>query len=149
MNHAGAYVKDVRLALRGLFKRSCFALTAITNLALGVAASLAIFAFVDTILVKPLPYQDPSRPMAIFESITPGEQRHLSPGDYREWRQENHSFVSLDVYEPESAVIRESTGLSQVQGARVSDGFFRTLGVALPWDAIFALEKTAQALHAQ
>ena len=52
-------VADLRYAFRQLRKNPGFAFTAVVVLALGIAASVAIFAFVDAALLKPLPYRDP------------------------------------------------------------------------------------------
>ena len=58
MNDTG---KDLRFAVRQLVNSPGFALTAMVVFALGIAASAAIFAFVDAALVKPLPYFEPFR----------------------------------------------------------------------------------------
>src|ERR1700735_4756304 len=60
---------DVRFALRQLMKNPGFACTAILALALGIGACVAIFSFVDAALIKPLPYQDPSRLVGVFEEF--------------------------------------------------------------------------------
>ena len=52
-------VQDFRFALRQLRKNPGFAAAAILILTLGIAASVAIFSFVDAALIKPLPYQEP------------------------------------------------------------------------------------------
>src|SRR5579863_7887408 len=54
-------LQDFRFSLRQLRKNLGFTITAILMLALGMAASVAIFSFVDAALLKPLPYRDPSR----------------------------------------------------------------------------------------
>ena len=61
-------VADLRYTLRQLCRAPGFALTAIVVLALGIGASVAIFAFVDAALLEPLPYADPNRLMAVNES---------------------------------------------------------------------------------
>jgi macrolide transport system ATP-binding/permease protein len=63
---------DIRFALRQLRKNPGFAVTAILILALGIASSVAIFAFVDAALIKPLPYLDSSRLAVLYESIPIG-----------------------------------------------------------------------------
>jgi macrolide transport system ATP-binding/permease protein len=124
-------VHDVRFAVRQLRKSPAFLSTAIPVFALGIAACTAIFAFVDATLVKPLPYRDPASLVALFESVSPvGVRFHLSNPDYLMWRQQNDVFGSLDVYRPERVSFQTSTGMEEVSGAEVSDGFFRTLGVA-------------------
>ena len=121
---------DLHFALRQLRKRPGFTVTAVAVFALAIAASTAIFAFVDAALVRPLPYRDPSRLVALFERIPVGERYHLSYFDYLEWKRLNRGLVSLDVYRPEPLKLHRATGAEEVSGARVSDGFFRTLGVS-------------------
>jgi macrolide transport system ATP-binding/permease protein len=123
-------LQDLRFAARQLRKSPGFAFTVIAVLALGIGASTAIYAFVDAALVKPLPYVDPSRLVALYERIPVGDRYHLSDFDYHAWKQRNHVFTSLDVYRPEQFTLNGSTGTEEVSGALVSDGFFRTLGVA-------------------
>jgi macrolide transport system ATP-binding/permease protein len=122
--------QDLRFAVRQLSKSPGFALTAVMAFALGVAASTAIFAFVDAALVKPLPYREPSRLVALFERIPVGDRYHLSYADYLDWKQLNHVFTALDVYRPYRFTLKTASSVEEVSGAQVSDGFFRTLGVA-------------------
>ena len=61
-------------------------------LALGICASVAIFAFVDAALIKPLPYQNPSRLVVLFETISVGPRFHLSYLDYLDWKKLNTLF---------------------------------------------------------
>jgi len=78
---AETVLQDVRFALRQLRKNPGFAATAIVILALGIAFSVAIFAFVDAALIKPLPYEQPGRLVQLFESIPLGPRFHLSYPD--------------------------------------------------------------------
>src|SRR5580658_5759580 len=120
---------DIRFALRQLRKNPGFAVTAILILALGIASSVAIFAFVDAALIKPLPYLDSSRLAVLYESIPIGPKFHLSYLDYLDWKRENKVFSSLNVYAPYGFMEKTTEGLRQADGASVSDGFFKTLGV--------------------
>jgi macrolide transport system ATP-binding/permease protein len=122
-------LQDLRFAVRQLRKHPGFTFTAVVIFALGIGASTAIFAFVDAALVKPLPYRDPSRLVALYERIPVGDRYHLSDFDYLEWKRLNRSLSSLDVYRPESFELTSVPVPEVVSGARVSDGFFRTLGV--------------------
>src|ERR1700728_3097155 len=116
----GTLLQDLRFAMRQLRKSPGFACTTILVFALGIAASTAIFAFVDAALVKPLPYRDPSRLVALYERIPVGDRYHLSYPDYLEWKQRNRVFASLDVYRPESYTLNTATGVEEVVGARAS-----------------------------
>ena len=122
-------VQDLRFTLRQLRKNPGFAVTAILIIVLGIASSVSIFAFVDAALIKPLPYRDPSRLVQLFESIPLGPRFHLSYPDYLDWKRDNKVFQSLNVFAPFGFMMKTPDGLRQTDGARVSDGFFRTLGV--------------------
>ncbi|MGA9670594.1 MAG: ABC transporter permease [Terracidiphilus sp.] len=122
-------VQDLRFALRQLRQNPGFALTAIAILALGMGVSVAIFGFVDAALLEPLPYAAPNRLMDVAESGTMHQRSNLSRDDYDDWKRLNHSFTSLDVYGGTGYLLRTPSGVVPVPAARVSDGFFRTLGV--------------------
>jgi macrolide transport system ATP-binding/permease protein len=121
--------QDLRFAGRQLRKSPNFTVTAIVVFALVIAGSTAIYAFVDATLVKPLPYRDPSRLVALFERIPVGDRFHLSYGDYLDWKRLNRVFSSLDAYRPQRLTLKTPSSPEEVSAARVSDGFFRTLGV--------------------
>src|ERR1700744_6451076 len=121
---------DLRFALRQLRKNPGFAVTAILILTLGIGASVAIFGFVDAALIKPLPYKNPSQLVGIFETTTLGPRFHLSYLDYLDWKKFNKVFSSLEAYDNTSLLLNTATGTQQIDGATVSDGFFRALGVA-------------------
>ena len=122
-------VQDLRFATRQLLKNPGFACTAILVLALGMSASVAIFAFVDAALIKPLPYPNPTRLVSATESIPMLPQANLSYPDYLDWKKLNTVFSSLDVYTGDSFLLKTTAGTELVPAGRVSDGFFRTLGI--------------------
>jgi predicted permease len=121
--------QDVRFAMRQWRRSPAFSVTATIVLALGIGASVTIFGFVDAALLKPLPYRDPSRLVALFETAALGPRFHLSYLDYRDWQQSNTVFSAMDVYDYEAFMMSTGTGMQSVDGARVSAGIFRTLGV--------------------
>jgi macrolide transport system ATP-binding/permease protein len=125
-----ALVRDLRFALRQLRKNRGFALIAILMLALSICANVAIFSFVDAVLMKPLPYRSPARLVSLYESNALGSQYHLSYPDYLDWKNLNRVFQSLDVYEADGFILSTPNGAERAEGVRVSDGFFRTLGVS-------------------
>jgi predicted permease len=121
---------DVHYAFRQLFKARGFAATALVAMALGIGAAVAIFAFVDNALIRPLPYKDPSRLAVIFGSIPLGPKFHLSFPDYYDLKKNNKVFSSFEVYDTNGFMLTTPAGAVQAPGARVSAGFFRTLGIA-------------------
>jgi macrolide transport system ATP-binding/permease protein len=122
-------VQDVRFSLRQMRKNPGFAATAVLILSLGIATSVAIFAFVDAALIKPLPYKDSPRLVVLFESIPLGPRFHLSYPDYQDWKRMNKTFSSLDVFAPYGFMQKTAQGLKPADGVHVSAGFLRTLGV--------------------
>ncbi len=131
LNPIDNMAQDFRYAVRQLRKNPIFACTAIFVLALGISATVAIFGFVEAALIKPLPYRDQSRLMAVFES-SPGTPRSwLSYADFADWKKLNKVFSSIDAYALNgSFTLNTGNGAEQVPGTRVSAGFFHTLGVA-------------------
>jgi macrolide transport system ATP-binding/permease protein len=121
--------QDLRFALRQLTKNPGFTITAVLMLSLGIAASVAIFAFVDAALLKPLPYEDPHTLADVTESVAVFPHANLSYPDYLDWKKMNHSFRSLDVYTGTGYLLDTPSGVEPVTGLRVTDGFFHTLGV--------------------
>ncbi len=123
-------LQDFLFAIRQLRKNPGFACTAILMLALGIGASVAIFAFVDAALIRPLPYANPNRLVAVTESIPLFPQANLSYLDYLDWKKQNKVFSSMDVWTPGAAMLRTPSGTEMVRSVEVTDGFFKTLGVA-------------------
>jgi macrolide transport system ATP-binding/permease protein len=121
--------QDAAYAARQLRAHPGFTATATLILALGMCASVSIFAFVDATLVKPLPYEQPLRLVAVYEQVALFPQSNLSYADYLDWKRQNTVFTSLDVYGRSMFLLRTQAGSEPARGARVSDGFFRTLGV--------------------
>lgn len=122
--------KDLGFAIRQLHKNPGFTFTAIFVLALGICASLSIFAFVDAAWIKPLPYRNPARLVTLYETDGMFPRANLSYGDYLDWKQRNRVFRSLDVYQQFQFVLTTPSGAEPAPGARVSAGFLQTLGVA-------------------
>jgi predicted permease len=126
----GTIAQDVRYALRQLRKSPGFACSAILILTMGIGASAAIFGFVDSALIKPLPYANPTRLVEVTESAAMFPRANLSYPDYLDWKKLNQVFSSMDVYNETGYLLRTAVGSEPVKAVRVSDGFFRTLGIA-------------------
>lgn len=121
---------DIRFSCRQLIRNPGFAATATLVLALGIGASVVIFAFVDAALIKPLPYKDPGRLVSVYEVVNTCPLCNISYKNYLDWKRSNLPFSSIEAWGWASYLMRSPEATEPVQGARVSDGFFRTLGVA-------------------
>jgi putative ABC transport system permease protein len=124
-------MSDLRQAFRGLFRDPGFTLAAVALLAIGIGATTAIFTLIHAVLLEPLPYSD-SRNLVWIWSVPPrtglGETGLLG-GDFQEIHDRNHSFERIAGFVEGAWIV---TGLGDAQtlrGARVSQGFFETLGV--------------------
>lgn len=122
-------ILDLRFTLRQLRKSPGFSAAAVLVLALAICASIAVFAFVDAALIEPLPYTNPTRLVAVTESTPQFLRGNLSYLDYRDWKAGNKVFESLDVSAGGGFLFKTAAGVEPAHGARVSAGFFRTLGV--------------------
>jgi macrolide transport system ATP-binding/permease protein len=127
-------LQDVRFGVRQLLKHRGFAGSAIFVLALGIAANVAILAFVDAALIKPLPYGDPSRLVTVFSSrpdASQGQAKSLvSYLNFREWRERNRGFSAMAAFDVRPGfTLTTAEGPERVPGLRVTSGFFQTLGV--------------------
>ncbi len=121
---------DVRYGVRQLMKNPGFAVTAVLVLALGIGASVALFAFVDAALIKPLPYAEPNRLLDVTE-MAPFGRANLSYQDYLDWKRMQQSLSSLSIYGGTGFLLGGADGSSAepVPGLKVSADFFGTLGV--------------------
>jgi putative ABC transport system permease protein len=126
-----SFFQDIRYGLRGLLRNPGFTAVAIVTLALGVGANTAIFTVVNAILLRPLPYRDPSRLVYISE-FWPHETpvRTVPSPDFANWSEHDRLFNGLAAYGGGAEV--NLTGMGEPErllGARVTADFFMLLGV--------------------
>ncbi len=124
-------VQDVRHAFRQLGKAKGFTASAALTLALGIGASTAVFAVLDTVVLRPLPFAEPDRLMA-FRSMDRRGTPHptqLSYPDFFDFRKQNRVFQHLVCYRDAGFTLTDSLPAIQVVGAIVSWDLFPMLGV--------------------
>ena len=90
--------QDIRYALRQLRKNPGFTAVAILTLALGIGATTAIFSVVYGVLLRPLPYADPNRIVAIYEIEPNGRHNRLADPNFDDFRDQSHSFQAIAKY---------------------------------------------------
>jgi predicted permease len=122
-------LQDLRFAWRQLRRSPGFAVIAVLILALGMGVSVAIFGFVDAALLEPLPYAQPNRLLDVAETAAMWPRSNLSRPDYEVWKRQNTTLSSLEVYGGMGYLLHLGSTTEPVPAARVSDGFFSTLGV--------------------
>jgi putative ABC transport system permease protein len=117
---------DFSLAIRNIFRRPGFAAVAIILLALGSGANAAVFSVVRGVLIRPLPFPDADRVVAV------SPQLFISNEDLAYWRERTHSFSEIAAQSPGwmMGLVADGGEPIKVTGARVSDNLFKTLGAS-------------------
>lgn len=127
---------DIRFALRQMRKSPGFSLAVIFLLGLGIGATTAVFSLVDTVLLKPLPYPDPSRIVMPWNIPPAGIQIDgfnkfpWSPIHFHALQQETRTFRYLGAFQGADFNLTGAGDPVLVEGAQVSWGFFPALGVS-------------------
>ena len=126
------FFRDLRYGLRLIRKSPGFAALAILAIAIGIGANTAIFSVVDAILLRPLPYPEPRKLIAIGMHQRGGSGVNpMGVADFLAWRDQQHSFEHVAVFGGGAGSFSLS-GLGtpeRVPGITVSADFFTTLGV--------------------
>src|SRR5712692_2043966 len=126
-------MRDVRYGIRMLLRKPGFSFVAVFALALGIGANSAIFSVVNAVMLRPLPYADPSR-LVFAESMNSlNPQREIdgvSPADFWDWKDQSQAFEQLAALSGGGGFSLKDVDQPDVfNGARVSFNFFQTFGV--------------------
>jgi len=135
-----ALLRNLRFALRLLFKNPGFTAVTILTLALGIGANTAIFTVTSALLLRPFPYRDPQQ----LVGITPRDHNGDRPSTlirYELVRDAGQSFQSVAVWANDNLNLTGSGEPIQVPIARVSPSFFSMLGVRPQLGRIFTEEE--------
>jgi len=133
--------QDLRLGLRTLRKSAGFSAIAILILALGIGANTAIFSVVYAVLLRPLPFQNPSRLVWSWGACAQCDRAAVAPLDFLDYRAQNQSFE----YYGAMAVGESLFNLTgndrpvQIKGAMITAGYFEALGVQPRFGRVFSV----------
>lgn len=122
-------VADYRYGARQLRKNPGFTAIVVLTLGLGIGATTAIFSVVYGVLLRPLPYADASRIMAIFEVTSKGTPTRLADPNFDDFRDQNRSFQRLAKYNAYVASVAGAAQPTRRTVARVSPGFLAVFGI--------------------
>jgi putative ABC transport system permease protein len=122
---------DIRYALRNLLRRPAFTLIAVVTLALGIGANTAIFSAINALLLKPLPFPELDRVVAIWDKLPSRGVMHneVTMANYLDWQSQNQSFEQLALYRWWSANITGIDPPERIQGFLVTANFLDAIGM--------------------
>jgi len=141
-----ALLGNLRYALRTLRHSPGFALTAIAVLALGIGANAAIFSVVYVVLLKPLPYPDPSRLVFVWQRFPTmpapfSERMFVAQRNYQEWQKQNHVFEEMAAFRTASLDETGGDSSAKVSTYFVSASLFHLLGTQPRLGRLFSQEE--------
>jgi predicted permease len=137
-------MNDLRFAFRQLRKGPAFTVTALATVAICLGANLSMFAVIDAILLRPLPFPESDRLVTIFNTYPKAgvERDGSSLTNYYERRGNIPAFSSLSILRETIEVVGETGSTQQEKVMRVSPDFFTTLGVGPAMGRSFNEEET-------
>src|SRR5688500_9826866 len=117
---------DLRSALRLLARSPGFTAVAVATLALGIGANLALFAVLDAVLLRPLPYARPDELVLLWQTQPGNAERPVAPANFLDWRRQARSFAGMASYSVRSQHLQAAEPL-RPGTAIVSASFFEVL----------------------
>ncbi len=143
---------DVRYAARVLIRTPSFTLAVIAVLALGIGANTAIFSIVNTVLLRPLPFEEPDRLVRLFhvppQDAFPGMQTFaVSPANFYDWQRSARQFEGMAIYRFGSFVLTGGAAAQEVVAAAVGAGFFDVTRAKPALGRVFEPAEDAQGRH--
>src|SRR5215475_5262318 len=123
--------QDVRYGWRMLLKKPGYTIAATLALALGIGANSAMFSIINAILLKPLPFDDLDRIVAVWEKVPSQgvEHNEATVANYLDWRAQSNSFENLAIYAYWSANLGSIEPPERVRGYHVSPNLLDTVGI--------------------
>ena len=131
-------LKDLQYACRTLIKSPGFTLVCLLTLAVGIGANTAIFSFVDSVLLKPLPYADADRIVRVLEKPPLGARNGISTLNYLDWQRANTVFDHMAAQAGGPVTLTGFGEPVQLRGGRVSAHYFEIFGIQATLGRTFA-----------
>ncbi len=123
-------LQDLRYSLRQLRKNPGFTSVAVITLALGIGANTAIFSVVDAVLLRSMPYKDPSRLVMIWETYLQFPKVWPSVPNFYDWQAQSRAFDGMGAYRVSRGFTLTGHGEPErLQGTYISANLFGLLGV--------------------
>ena len=137
-------LRDLRLGLRQLARHKSFSVAALLALTLGIGATSAMFSVVDAVLLRELPYKNPSRLAVLtgtFKEKGEVVDWPISQLDFDDLQKESRSFDGMSVFGDLAFNLEHDQEAERLQGELVSAGYFSLLGLAPAQGRFFTAEE--------
>ncbi|HNJ40841.1 MAG TPA: ABC transporter permease, partial [Acidobacteriota bacterium] len=121
--------QNLRFAFRMLIKMPGFSVITLLTLALGMGANTAIFSVLNSVVLRPLPYQAPEHLFELTERSNQLGELSVSYPNFLDWQARSQSFQSLAAHRFDNFKLSDGQIPERVNGRQVSGQFFETLGV--------------------
>ncbi len=126
----GALGTDIRYAARMLLKIPAFTAVAVFTLGLGIGANTTIFSCVNALLLRPFPYLDPDRIVALRDESREHSAVEVSYANFADWQAQNRSFSAAAAHNGNSFNLAGGDEPERVEGEEISASLFPLLGIA-------------------
>jgi predicted permease len=136
-------LSDLRQAVRLMRRRPGFSAVVVLTLALGIGANTAIFSLINAVLLRPLPYRDPSRLAMLWTDGTAhnDHQGRVSLLSFADWKKQNHSFQDMTVFCGQTFLLGTDGSPERLRSARVPANFLPLVGVEPLLGRVFSEEE--------
>src|SRR5712691_10166617 len=124
-NWLHSVLSDCRYGIRQLRKNPGATAVMVFTLALGIGATTAIFSVVYGVLLRPLPYTDANRIMAVFEVNSEGRWTHLADPNFDDFRDQNRSFQAIAKYSEYGVSVSGASQPTRTMVAHISPDFLK------------------------
>lgn len=143
------FLRDVRQSLRLLSREKTFSATVLLTLALCLGANVAIFSVVHTVLLEPLPFHEPDRLVAVYNSYPGAGAARGGAGtvDFFQRRENVAAFQEVALIQGSGFTVGEAGATEQVSTLRVTPSFFPLLGVEPALGRTFTEEEMEEGNH--
>lgn len=136
--HLEAIMRDARYALRTFVRSPSFSVAAILTMAMGIGATTGVFAVVNAVLLRPLPYEDPAKVMLLWARMPDGSRTWLSPPEVEDIRQSTPALVAVAGLTDMRLGLTGSGAPEELAVVGVSATLFPMLGVDMALGRTFA-----------
>ncbi|MCB1033251.1 MAG: ABC transporter permease, partial [Acidobacteria bacterium] len=135
--------QDLRFAARNLRKRPLFAAASVLTLALGVGANTLIFSVAESSLLRPLPYAQPERLVAVWSQWVDFDKTWVSPAEYALYRDDIESLGEVGAFGQATVTLGGEEAPERVDAVATTRNLLAVLGLSPALGREFTAEETA------